>query len=53
MNMKNRNNSILMAPVIYEKDPDRNDPDRPYRYIDLGISTRPDGNCGNCEEAEL
>jgi hypothetical protein len=44
--MKDNNNSVLLAPEISEKDPDRNDPDWMYRYVGTGISTRPDPNCG-------
>lgn len=50
--MKDRTYSVRMAPEINEGDPDINDPDWKYRYLGVGISTHPDGNCGNCEEAE-
>lgn len=49
----NKNNSVLLAPESSGKDPDRNDPDWMYRYIDLGFSTRPDTNCGNAGDGEV
>ncbi len=47
------NNSVSQGAQLDDQDLDRKDPDRMYRYMDLGISTRPDENCGNAGEDEL
>ncbi len=41
-----KNNSVLPDVIDPFRDLDRNDPDRIYRYVGVGISTRPDENCG-------
>lgn len=41
-----KNNSVLPEDRDHFWDLDRNDPDRIYRYVGVGISTRPDENCG-------